>query len=88
MTDNRAEALRPIAVGYMTEIYDKLIGDIYKDGFNAVPDAVTLVGITFTEGLKMMGMKIATIDPELAANLLETSAGELNRVAKLFRNKP
>lgn len=86
MTDNRAEALHPLAVNYMAEIYDKLISDIEKDGFRHLPDAVTLVGLTFTEGLKLMGHNIAAIDPKTAAFLLETSAGELNRVAKVFRD--
>lgn len=85
MTD-RINTLHPLAVGYMVEIYEKLVADIDQDGFKHLPDAATLVGLTFTEGLKAMAVRLAAHDPNVAADLLEISAGELNRVAKYFRD--
>lgn len=86
MSDDRASVLHPLAIGYAIEIYDELLADIAKDGFNHLPDVVTLIGLTHTECLKIMSIRVAELDPELAAFLLETSAGELSRIAKVLRD--
>ena len=84
-TQERAKALHPIAVGYAEDIGSKLAADITQDGFTDMAEGLSLMCMTFTEGTKQLSLRIAPMSVEVAAELLEHSATELLRCAKVLR---